>query len=254
VGDTYLVAGHLYIWENDAWTDGGELQGPKGDDGRSAYQVWLDAGNTGTESDYLASLKGATGPAGKDGSGSTVYDNYTVLTAETMPSTLTTPGRYWLSYKVKNGPSGVGFHALIDVYATSDGSVIFQRLYSADNKTLWYNCYYNNAWAGWAQTTSTTQVQAAIDAAFAQYKPVKSISVNGGTPANPDTNGNVNVSVTLPDLSPYLKSEDAAATYQTATQVQARVDDKIVPVADETTATTDSNTNPTVLYVVPEAS
>ena len=128
-GDTYLVAGHLYIWENDAWTDGGELQGPKGDDGRSAYQVWLDAGNTGTESDYLASLKGATGPAGKDG---------------------------------------------------KDG--------------------------------------------------------------------------TTPDLTPYLKSTDAANTYQTPTQVQARVDAKIVPVADETTASSDSSKNTTVLYLVPEAS
>ena len=26
--------------------------------GKSAYEVWLDAGNTGTEADYLESLKG----------------------------------------------------------------------------------------------------------------------------------------------------------------------------------------------------
>ncbi|KRL13072.1 BppU family phage baseplate upper protein [Schleiferilactobacillus perolens] len=37
-GDTYLVAGHLYIWENDAWTDVGELQGPAGKNG---LNVWL---------------------------------------------------------------------------------------------------------------------------------------------------------------------------------------------------------------------
>ena len=125
-GDTYLVGGHLYIWQNDAWTDGGELQGPKGDDGKSAYQVWLDAGNTGTEADYLASLKGATGAPGKDG--------------------------------------------------------------------------------------------------------------------------------TTPDLAPYLKTADADKKYQTATQVQAVVDAKVVPVADETTATRNSATNTTVLYLVPEAS
>lgn len=59
--------------------------GKAGADGKSAYQIWLDAGNTGTEAQYLASLKGAkgdtgaigpkgdtgatglTGPAGKDG-------------------------------------------------------------------------------------------------------------------------------------------------------------------------------------------
>jgi hypothetical protein len=134
-GDTYLVAGHLYIWEKDVWTDGGELQGPKGDDGRSAYQVWLDAGNTGTEADFLASLKGATGPAGKDGADG------------------------------KDGKDG-----------------------------------------------------------------------------------------TTPDLTPYLKSTDAAATYQTASQVQAAFNAKIVPVANETTASSDTATSPTVLYLVPEAS
>jgi hypothetical protein len=35
--------------------------GPKGGDGKSAYDIWLDAGNTGTEADFLASLKGDPG-------------------------------------------------------------------------------------------------------------------------------------------------------------------------------------------------
>ena len=58
------------------------LKGPKGDkgetgatgiEGKSAYQVWLDAGNHGTESDFLVSLKGPqgdrgpVGPKGADG-------------------------------------------------------------------------------------------------------------------------------------------------------------------------------------------
>ena len=47
-----------------------------GQDGKSAYQIWLDDGHTGTEADFLASLKGqkgdtgatgATGPAGANG-------------------------------------------------------------------------------------------------------------------------------------------------------------------------------------------
>lgn len=58
------------------------LQGIPGAVGKSAYQVWLDAGNSGTEADFLASLKGETGPegpAGADGSGAgdmtkAVYD------------------------------------------------------------------------------------------------------------------------------------------------------------------------------------
>jgi len=36
-------------------------KGDKGDDGDSAYQVWLDAGNSGSEQDYLDSLKGEQG-------------------------------------------------------------------------------------------------------------------------------------------------------------------------------------------------
>ncbi|WP_273694727.1 hypothetical protein, partial [Tenacibaculum sp.] len=34
--------------------------------GKSAYQTWLDAGNTGTEADFITSLKGDTGTAGQD--------------------------------------------------------------------------------------------------------------------------------------------------------------------------------------------
>ena len=38
-----------------------------GADGKSAYEIWLDAGNTGTEADFLASLKGEKGATGATG-------------------------------------------------------------------------------------------------------------------------------------------------------------------------------------------
>ena len=41
--------------------------GADGVDGKSAYQIWLDAGNTGTEEEYLASLKGDKGDKGDTG-------------------------------------------------------------------------------------------------------------------------------------------------------------------------------------------
>lgn len=41
--------------------------GPQGIAGRSAYEVWLDNGNTGTENDFLASLQGAAGQNGSNG-------------------------------------------------------------------------------------------------------------------------------------------------------------------------------------------
>ena len=41
--------------------------GKDGADGKSAYQSWLDLGNTGTEQDFINSLKGANGKDGTDG-------------------------------------------------------------------------------------------------------------------------------------------------------------------------------------------
>ena len=41
--------------------------GRDGTDGKSAYQIWLDNGHSGTEIDFLNSLKGAKGDPGKDG-------------------------------------------------------------------------------------------------------------------------------------------------------------------------------------------
>ena len=38
-----------------------------GEDGKSAYQIWLDEGHTGTEADFLASLKGQKGDTGATG-------------------------------------------------------------------------------------------------------------------------------------------------------------------------------------------
>ena len=43
--------------------------GQDGIDGKSAYQIWLDNGNTGTEADFLTWLKGKDGANGKDGTG-----------------------------------------------------------------------------------------------------------------------------------------------------------------------------------------
>lgn len=86
-GDVYLNAdnGDLYKRENSSWSIIANLKGAKGDrgeagargsdgsdgqdgaDGKSAYQIWLDAGNTGTEQDFLNSLRGAKGAKGDKG-------------------------------------------------------------------------------------------------------------------------------------------------------------------------------------------
>lgn len=54
IGHGYLIQGILYTWSGIQWINGGQLQGPIG---LSAYQVALDNGFTGTEQDWLESLK-----------------------------------------------------------------------------------------------------------------------------------------------------------------------------------------------------
>jgi hypothetical protein len=63
--------------------DGNELVGGAGTPGKSAYQLWLDQGNTGTVQQFLASLVGPQGPAGTGGSGSgtLVYNTLAELQA-----------------------------------------------------------------------------------------------------------------------------------------------------------------------------
>ncbi len=79
-------------------TSGSSLPGPKGDTGlqglqgdkgeigpagKSAYQVWLESGNTGTINDFLLAQKG---PKGDTGSVEAVFDDTQVLTNKTWTS------------------------------------------------------------------------------------------------------------------------------------------------------------------------
>lgn len=57
--------------QGEAGADGQDgvngADGADGQDGQSAYQIWLSLGNTGTESDFIASLKGEKGDTGEQG-------------------------------------------------------------------------------------------------------------------------------------------------------------------------------------------
>ena len=61
-GDEAYVLAMDYV--DETLEGGGAL---KGDDGKSAYQSWLDLGNTGTEEDFINSLKGENGQVGEKG-------------------------------------------------------------------------------------------------------------------------------------------------------------------------------------------
>ena len=82
----YFYNGTLWTrMEGETGTQGLQgLQGPAGNDGAvgsdgsSAYEIWITAGNTGTEAEFLTSLVGAQGEAGPQGiqgiNGSTAYE------------------------------------------------------------------------------------------------------------------------------------------------------------------------------------
>jgi hypothetical protein len=65
-GDGFITqnTGNLWIWDGTQWNNVGNIVGPTGPQGDSAYQIWLSLGNTGTATDFINSL---TGPAGAQG-------------------------------------------------------------------------------------------------------------------------------------------------------------------------------------------
>ncbi len=63
--------------------------GAAGAAGKSAYQIWLDAGNTGSEADFLASLKG---------SGSAACDHENILKAELLTTEFGQVGHHTAEY------------------------------------------------------------------------------------------------------------------------------------------------------------
>lgn len=59
--DTLVSGTSIKTINNTSLLGSGDIVISDGQDGASAYELWLDAGNTGTVSDFLESLKGDTG-------------------------------------------------------------------------------------------------------------------------------------------------------------------------------------------------
>lgn len=64
-GDCYIIQDKMYVWtgDQDKWQTVGQV----GPEGKSAYQVWLANGQTGSQVDFLNSLIGEQGPKGDKG-------------------------------------------------------------------------------------------------------------------------------------------------------------------------------------------
>lgn len=62
-GDAYIIQDQMWVWDSVQWSPVGQV----GPEGKSAYQVWLSEGNTGTEQDFLTAIKGDQGDPGPQG-------------------------------------------------------------------------------------------------------------------------------------------------------------------------------------------
>lgn len=128
--------------------------GATGSDGKSAYQVWLDSGNTGTVSDYLVSLKGAKGDTGAQGppsytwvkyatdsSGSNMSDlpdgmSYIGIAENKSTSTpSTTASDYkWALFVGPQGPAGTGSGDMLASVYDTDGNGIVDNAEAVNGK------------------------------------------------------------------------------------------------------------------------
>ncbi|URC22127.1 collagen-like protein [Serratia phage vB_SmaM-ChuuTotoro] len=101
-GDAYIVDEQMWVWDTQKWSPVGQV----GPEGKSAYQVWIAAGNTGTVQDYLNSIKGEkgdTGPVGPKGETGSAGTNANVLNLKgskasesDLPSTGNQIGDAWV--------------------------------------------------------------------------------------------------------------------------------------------------------------
>lgn len=117
LADMYYVNDNTYIWDGSSWIDMGTNVGPagtaglKGDtgpqgipglDGDSAYEIWLDAGNTGTIQDYLNSLIGPQGPQGPQGIQGDIGPGVSILGSLNSTSDLPSTGNTGEGYLIGN--------------------------------------------------------------------------------------------------------------------------------------------------------
>lgn len=151
VGDAYIVQGILYVWslDNNSWQDVGNIQGTpgiNGQDGKSAYQIWLDAGNTGTEEQYLASLKGEQGIPGTPGTNTYFYVRYSANSnGNPMTNAPTTTTKYMGVASTTSNTAPTSYSAYTwTLIKGSDGATGSQGTPGVDGKSSYLHIKYSD--------------------------------------------------------------------------------------------------------------
>nr|WP_312984350.1 hypothetical protein [Clostridioides sp.] len=165
IGDAYLVGINLYIYLKDGWKNCGELAGL---DGKSAYDIAKENGFTGTEFEWIESLKGKNGDPGISAYQVAVNDGFTGTKSEWLESLKGRDGTFkdiiddeyvgnektWSSNKIKDQidtcieliPNNPAFDKLIlesDWTQDNDGSYIFEINHDLNTERVFINAIDN---------------------------------------------------------------------------------------------------------------
>ena len=143
----------------------GTIKGEKGADGKSAYEVAVANGYTGTQAQWLASLKGADGAPGKDGQTWQPYIaddkrwHIRLINNVDMPAIvgvitqgdandLTMDDNYRIDGTVANIPSTSG---LLTIRA--NGGEVWQTYIDSATADCYTRTRHNGTWSKWRWTT-----------------------------------------------------------------------------------------------------
>jgi len=119
-------------------------RGKTGADGKSAYQTWLELGNTGSESDFIVSLKGDKGDNGESGSGDAVV----------VDSELSDTSENPVQNKIINHSISLVWNEIAkvkDLIQSMSLSATFTTLFDSENYTE-YSPYWNFKNSQWGDT------------------------------------------------------------------------------------------------------
>ena len=129
-----------------------------GEQGLSAYQVWLAAGNVGTVDDYLASLKGSKGDPGTPG-GTRYYGSFYDTSLQTNPVPGSPMAMRMNVTDISAGVSVVGGSQVTvehaGVYNLQFSAQVAQTVSPANNVSIWLR--KNGVDVPWTNTEVTLQ-------------------------------------------------------------------------------------------------
>lgn len=163
IGDAYMVAGDLYIWNGSAWEDVGQIQGPQGPQGAQGPKGDTgDTGATGAQGPQgprgdtgPQGPQGATGPQGPQGeTGATGATGPQGATGETISSVTS---QYYMSTSAQTPTDGT-WSDTMDYVA---GRYIWTRelILMTDNTVRISNPVYNSALtSAWVNAASALQI------------------------------------------------------------------------------------------------